>query len=347
MGFLADLLGNAAVTGEKVIGSSIEADQKEKQARLQSELRMSEQKAAEQLREEFAQAQLKRTRDQDMADSAKINEATEGKRVSRAQSIINSDTGIQHTPEEVKNIIADPKWVENYGANYNTASGNPTEWTPGGGLINPTTSITPATDRTDLQRMRDQADSARGIGRMDMAKEADTAFNAERQAVASDNLQRTQAEANRIKDKESERREQADRGREESSAERTAAILEAANIREDKKASKEDKDRATLNLNTTVLTAEKTIDANQKAREMLDPKKAEDAPKIAALDAETAIARELKTMSLSALKGTLSSGAYKGGRPSAAPPDGAVPIGRTPTGETVYRTKDGKQVTMK
>ena len=169
MGFLSGFVGGmAGAYNDDRDAEKLDA-RKRAMAEYENELRAKSQATAEALREKFEQAKAQAKRTQDMTDAKTVQGASDDKRVERAQGLINADTGIQHTLEEVKKIIADPDWVNNYGARRDTADGKPTEWTEGG-LINQTVKVTPSTDRTRAQELNDKADAAMGIGRMDMEK---------------------------------------------------------------------------------------------------------------------------------------------------------------------------------
>jgi hypothetical protein len=172
MNFLAGLIGGAAQTGANIL-------ERENKADYENSLAIKRQVEIEKLQEKRAAALLAQKRDQDVTDAKTVQGDSEAKRVERAQGIINQDTGIQHTPDEVKKIIADPDWVNNYGARRDTADGKPTEWTEGG-LINQTVKVTPSTDRTRAQELNDKSDSAMNLGRPDLAKEFRADANLER-----------------------------------------------------------------------------------------------------------------------------------------------------------------------
>lgn len=184
MGFLTGFVGGmAGAYNDDRDAEKLDA-RKKQLAEYESQLQMNRMVMQETLREKFKQAEMKAKRDQDVADGKTVQEGSEAKRVERAQGIINADTGLNYSPDEVKKIIADPKWVENYGARHDTETGKPTEWTEGG-LINQRTSLTPSTDRTRAQELNDKADAAMGIGRTDMEKGFRDQGNLERQ-VAGD-----------------------------------------------------------------------------------------------------------------------------------------------------------------
>lgn len=169
MGLLSGLIGGFAQGGMELADSTLKANQRKADQEYENELLMKRQIAFEKLREQFEQSKAQAKRTQDMTDAKTVQGEAEDKRIERAQRIINADTGIQHTPDEVKRIIADPTWVENYGAKHQTETGAPTEWT-GGGLINQRTGLVPSTDRTREQELNDKADSAMDIGRLDMER---------------------------------------------------------------------------------------------------------------------------------------------------------------------------------
>lgn len=230
MGLLSGLIGGFAEGGLNIANNAIKAEQRKSEQEFESELLMKRQAALEQLREKFEQAKAQAKREQDKADATTIEGASDDKRVERAQGIINADTGIQHTPDEVKKIIADPTWTENYGAIRNTAGGKPTEWDGRGGIINPTTSVIPSTDRTRAQELNDKADAAMGIGRTDMEKGFRDQGNLERQVTADENRTKTQQKANELaaaKQTAWEENESKKRENEAKKAEAYASMMEA------------------------------------------------------------------------------------------------------------------------
>lgn len=203
MGLLSGLIGGFAQGGLDVANDTIKANQRRADQDYESELMMKRQTALEQLREKFEQAKMQAKRGQDMTDAKTIQGDSEAKWVERAQGIINQDTGLNYSPDEVKKIIADPTWVENYGARRDTADGKPTEWTEGG-LINPTVKVTPSTDRTRAQELNGKADAAMGIGRPDLAKEFRADANLERQVTATENQTKAAARLADIKEAQTE-----------------------------------------------------------------------------------------------------------------------------------------------
>ena len=167
MGLLSGLIGGFAQGGLELADSTLKAQQRKADQEYENELLMKRQIAFEKLREQFERAKEQAKRTQDITDAKTVQGAADDKRVERAQGLINADTGIQHTPEEVKKIISDPDWVNNYGAKHQTETGAPTEWKDGG-LINQRTGLVPSTDRTPYQEQMDLSNAAGGIGRLDM-----------------------------------------------------------------------------------------------------------------------------------------------------------------------------------
>lgn len=185
MNFLGGLIGNAAVYQTNQNNINDEEDRREKMRKLDSELRIKEQQVLSDLAEKRAADKERRVRDQNVSDAQSIKGAAGDTRVQRAQGLINADTGIQHTPDEVKQIIADPSWTQNYGAVHQTQTGADTEWKDGG-LINQRTNLVPSTDRTRAQELADKADAAMGIGRIDMEKGFRDQGNLERQTASDE-----------------------------------------------------------------------------------------------------------------------------------------------------------------
>ena len=348
MGFLTGFVGGmAGAYNDERDAEKLDA-RKRQLAEYESQLQQNRMVMQETLREKFKQAEMKAKRDQDVTDAKTVQGASDDKRVERAQGIINADTGIQHTPDEVKKIIADPTWVENYGARRDTADGKPTEWTEGG-LINQTIKVTPSTDRTRAQELNDKADAAMGIGRTDMEKGFRDQQSVESTNTRLDNQAARDDARIAAMAAETVRKEKADRGREASSEARTNAIIEAADIRASKTATAKEKADATLNLNTSVTTQANLIKIKAEQIQMLDAKNPEDAKKIADLRAAITEAESIQALAQKALKGTLEDGNFKrsekrAGRTTESPPAGATLIGRTPDGRPVYKTTDGKQV---
>lgn len=196
MGILSGLIGGFAQGGLDIANNEVKAQQRRAEADYQSELEIKRQTVIQQLREKADQAKASRTRLQDVSDAKTIQENADNnpKRISAIKNIVQSDTGLKFTDEEIKQIAADPDWVNNYGARRDTANGQPAEWDDKGGLINQTTSVTPSTDRARAQELNDKADAAMGIGRMDMEKGFRDQGNLERQ-VAGDEAKGKRMEA--------------------------------------------------------------------------------------------------------------------------------------------------------
>ena len=195
MGLLSGLIGGFAEGGLNIANNAIKAEQRKTEQEYESELQMNRLVMQETLREQFAQATAKAKRAQDVTDAKTIQETSDANpvRIAKAKGIINADTGLKYTDDEVKKIIADPTWVENYGAIYDKGK-----------------LVTPSPDRTRAQELNDKEDAAMVNGRPDLAKEFRADANLERMyqrqedqyAVANkraDN-QETQTENRRIAD---------------------------------------------------------------------------------------------------------------------------------------------------
>ena len=204
MGLINDIargISAGAYSMGEMYGKSALEEQRA-QAEMERDKRLDEMKAAR----EKAGIQAKRT--QDMADAKTVQGASDDKRIERAQGIINADTGLNYSPEEVKKIIADPTWTQNYGARHDTETGKPTEWTEGG-LINQRTSLTPSTDRTAYQEQMDLSNAAGGIGRTDMQDKYRATADTERKfagdeakTAATEKAETRKLEELRIKEKD-------------------------------------------------------------------------------------------------------------------------------------------------
>jgi hypothetical protein len=310
MGFLTGFVGGmAGAYNDDRDAEKLDA-RKKQLAEYESQLQMNRMVMQETLRERLKQAEMKAKRDQDVADGKTIQEGSEAKRVERAQGIINADTGLNYSPEEVKKIIADPTWTQNYGARHDTETGKPTEWTEGG-LINQRTSLTPSTDRTAYQEQMDLSNAAGGIGRTDMQDKYRATADTERRfagdeakTAATEKAETRKVEELRIKEKDVDNKAKA-------AESRTQAILDAAEIRASKTATAKEKADATLNLNTSVTTQANLIKTKAEQIQMLDAKNPDDAKKIADLRASIKEAEDIQALAQKALKGTLEDGNFK------------------------------------
>lgn len=185
---LMALLGGAA---EGIYKTGKDAQDEERTMRLrqmESDLEMKRQEAIQAMRDKAEQAKEERISARNKSDAGLINSmaADAPTRVAKAKEIIEADTGIKHTNEEVKSIIADPSWTQNYGAVHQTQTGADTEW-QGGGLINQRTNLVPSKDRTAYQEQMDLGNAAGSIGRTDLQDRYTRAAQSERQLANDEN----------------------------------------------------------------------------------------------------------------------------------------------------------------
>lgn len=178
MSFFGNFIGGAATTGLGIIQSEQDNERKkqdeERRAQRDSELRIKENETASALREQYKIADEYRARKTNVDDAQKVQDYSDNKstRIADIKAIVEKDTGVTYSNDEIRKIAADPNWVNNYGARHDTSDGKETEWTPEGPSNKAT--IVPSTDgvdaRTRAQVQSNLADGAMHIGRFDMEK---------------------------------------------------------------------------------------------------------------------------------------------------------------------------------
>ena len=319
MSFFADLVGSVAESGAKGFGEISARNQREDEARLQNELAIDRQKAAEAIRldleEKQRQAKQKRISDQNQAVEAATPAVTAERELSSAQKLAPSVDG--NVMDIIKSKLSPEQMTKFYGVDNS-----------------PTAVI----------------DDGLKVARRDGMYEAEDQLKEQRKiTVAAVEAARRAANDERKIDQGDAKIDATIRGQDQATARVLAAIAGRSEVAANRAAGGGSK--------TSVAVEKLTSQKSLTLREITELREASTNAKTLAvnpdyIDAQKRLKRINELLSDKWEKDVnedpaAPAAAPKPAAPKPSTPGGMTAIGKTPDGRIVYKTADGKQVVGK